>query len=624
MKKCFINFVLIIFLCQVFYGCNEKYHETIHVYEVKEIELTAVNKYENPYKEVECWAELTGPGFKKKIFGFWNGENNFVFRLVATSPGTWSWKSFSNVSDDGLNGKEGAFEALKWAEDEISQNPNRNGFLKETANARALEYADGTPFFILGDTWWAASTWRFPLKGVTPKDNYIPSEGIGFEEAVHYRKKQAYNTIAMIAAYPNWKVDNYPARFVNADSVGVRQAWKKNGKNTAKDMHDEAGNMPFSKWNKSDVIADFDRINPEYFKSLDKKIKYLNDQGFVTFLETVRRDHGPSWKKYFNWPESFSRYVQYIIARYGAYNIIFSGIHLDWIIKDFSLSADEFNEALTYHYKKYGGLPYEQPHTILIEGSTYKLFGHGNSAPWLTMHSVGNAPRNHGFYPFLEEIFSLNPPYPAANLEPYYPGWNNPSHNKIAGELPDPGSDRDNYFGRTQMYGSVLSGGLAGHIYGTGAYGGNTTGEPKNEGDRPYIWEGLKYTSGAQLQYLAKFILSEGKAYQNCSPKKELLKPFKTKDSKDNGLDGWSYMLLSNEKDLAFLYFENKAQVPVISGLIPNKSYTLIWFDPITGKWVDNYKSISSNDKGNIVIEIFVTGEIISKQDWCLKIKLEN
>ena len=83
-------------------------------------------------------------------------------------------------------------------------------------------------------------------------------------------------------------------------------------------------------------------------------------------------------------------------------------------------------------------------------------------------------------------------------------------------------------------------------------------------------------------------------------------------------------MLLSNEKDLAFLYFENKAQVPVISGLIPNKSYTLIWFDPITGKWVDNYKSISSNDKGNIVIEIFVTGEIISKQDWCLKIKLEN
>ena len=39
--------------------------------------------------------------------------------------------------------------------------------------------------------------------------------------------------------------------------------------------------------------------------------------------------------------------MQYLIARYGAYNLIFSGIHLDWIPKDFSLTADEFNEALT-------------------------------------------------------------------------------------------------------------------------------------------------------------------------------------------------------------------------------------------------------------------------------------
>jgi len=542
-------------------------------------------------------------------------------RVAAITPGIWNWKSYSNVDDNGLNGKEGSFNAVVWSEKEIQQNPNRRGYIRASSNGRALEYADGTPYFMLADTWWAASTWRFPLKGITPDDNYIPKEGISFEEAVHFRKKQGYNAIAMIAAFPNWKTDEFPAQFINEDSVGVRQAWEKNGANTAKDMHDELGNMPFMPWDKSPVIANFYRINPDYFKSLDKKIEYLNNHGFVVFLETVRRDHGPSWKRYFDWPESFARYVQYIVARYGTYNIIFSGIHLDWINKDFCLPPDVYNKALTYHYEKYGGMPYGQPHTILIDGSTYREFGHGADAPWLTMHAVGNVPRNHGFYPMLEELFALEPPYPAANLEPYYPGWYHYFHNTVAGELPLPDSDRDNYFGRAQMYGSVLSGGLAGHVYGTGAYCGNTTGEPKNEGDRPYIWEGLNYISGAQLPHLATFILSEGNAYQNCSPSRDLLMPNKAKGSKDDGLDGWSFMLLSNNKDLAFLYFENKAEIPLVKGLLPDKTYSLDWFDPIEGKWLNVDITSRTDSNGEIKIKNFPTGEQVSNRDWCLKIK---
>ncbi len=598
--------------------------ETLRLYEIKEVVLTAANSYENPYLEVDCWVEVEGPGFSKKIHGFWNGDSEFVYRIAATSPGGWSWTSHSNVNDEGLNGKSGTFDAVEWDGDEIAKNPNRRGFIKSSSNGRALEYADDTPFFMLGDTWWAASTWRYPLKGVIPDENYIPAEGISFEEAVHFRKRQGYNTIAMIAAFPNWKVDNYPPRYIDDNRIGVRQAWKKNGTNTAKDMHDEEGNIPFHRWDKSDVIADFDRLNPEYFKSLDKKIKYLSDKGFVTFLETVRRDHGPSWKHYFDWPGSFSRYVQYIIARYGAYNIIFSGIHLDWILETFSLTSDEFNEALTYHYEIYGSLPYEQPYTILIEGSTYREFGHGEEAPWLNMHAVGNAPRHHGFYPMLEEIFSLDPPYPAANLEPYYPGWNNSTHNNIAGETPEPDSDRDHYFARAQMYGSVLSGGLAGHMYGTGAYGGNTTGEPKNEGDYPYIWEALVCASGSQFPNLARFILSEGKAYQGCVPRRDLLKPHKAEGSRDDGLDGWSFMLLSGNRELAFLYFENKAEVPVVTGLVPDATYKLEWFDPITGEWLEKPISLNSCHEGMISTGSFPSGRKVSGRDWCLKLKLED
>ncbi|MGB3799434.1 MAG: DUF5060 domain-containing protein, partial [Lewinella sp.] len=42
-----------------------------HVWEMVEIELTATGEYANPYAEVTSWAELEGPGFSKRVYGFW-------------------------------------------------------------------------------------------------------------------------------------------------------------------------------------------------------------------------------------------------------------------------------------------------------------------------------------------------------------------------------------------------------------------------------------------------------------------------------------------------------------------------------------------------------------------------
>ena len=254
----------------------------------------------------------------------------------------------------------------------------------------------------------------------------MPASGISFEEAVAYRKRQGFNSISFIAAFPNWDADHHGATFANADGVYLRNAWEKFGYwaadarittsdgalTTAKDMADEQGNRPFEVLADRDGLADFDRLNPAYFRSLDRKMRHLADQGFVPFLETVRRDCAPSWKAYFDFNASYARYVQYLISRYGAFNLVFSGIHLDWIPKDYSLTADEFNAALTYHHKKYGPLPFGQPYTTLIDSSTYKAFGHGERCPWLTMHTVGNKPRNHAIYASLEEIFRLSPPLP--------------------------------------------------------------------------------------------------------------------------------------------------------------------------------------------------------------------
>ncbi|MCB9247297.1 MAG: DUF4038 domain-containing protein [Ignavibacteriales bacterium] len=269
-------------------------------------------------------------------------------------------------------------------------------------------------------------------------------------------------------------------------------------------------------------------------------------------LETVRRDVGPSWKAYFDFNETFSHFFQYLISRYGAYNIIFSGIHLDWIPKDFSLTAEEFNEALNYHLEKYGAMPFGQPVTSLISSSTYTVFGHNKDCPWLTMHSVGNKPRDHRVADSLEIIFNLVPPYPGINFEPYYTGWKH-EINSPNGEQPFPNSERDNYFSRAQMYGSVLSGGLSGHVHGTAAYDITTTGEP--EGARPHVWDAFRYNSANYMKHLNSFVLSEGEKFQDLLPSREDVIPNKAPDSPLDGLDGWAYMMRNSKKRFCIALF---------------------------------------------------------------------
>ncbi|MGD8787055.1 MAG: DUF4038 domain-containing protein, partial [Phycisphaerales bacterium] len=537
--------------------------------------------------------------------------------------GQWQWTSASNQPDDnGLNNHTGHFNAVDWTEEEKLQNPNRRGFVRPSPNGHALQYADSTPFFMVGDTWLAGTTWRLPFRGVAPAKNYVPGPGIGFEDAVAYRKSQGFNSVSMIACFPNWESDCNPATYADSSGLYLRNAWEKfdylveNGQMTSKNMRDEYGNRPFKMSPEHKGVADFDHIIPAYFQSLDKKMKYLSDEGFVPLLETVRRDNCPAWKAYFDFNESYARYVQYLISRYCAYNIFFSGIHLDWIPKEYSLTADEFNEALTYHLKKYGPLPFGQPHTTLINNSTYLQFGHNQSCPWLTMHSVGNKPRDHSVAAAIETLFKLEPPYPAINFEPYYTGWHH-EINMPNGERPAANSARDNYFSRAQMYGSVLSGGLSGHVHGTSAYDITATGEPA--GARPHFWDALKFKSGLYMQHLKTFILSEGSKYQQLQPGSGNIHPQKAPNSPPRGLDGWSYMMKTAESDLALLYFENKAVLPILSGFSPDTSYRFQWFNPRTGQWGPGIK-IRTDGKGKLKPPEFPNRQNPADIDWAAKI----
>ena len=593
-----------------------------HVWELQEIELRASKHYANPYVDVMLWVDLKGPGFSHRVYGFWDGGNVFRVRVVATAPGKWTWTSGSNqTADKGLNGKSGTFTAKEWTEEEKRQNPNRRGFLRATANGHALEYADGTPYFMLGDTWLGSATWRLPLTGEPAAANYEPGPGITFEQAIAWRKRQGFNSVSMIAVFPTWASDQYPATYADSKGVFLRNAWEEfgvlvGGKDpTAKAMHDERGYRPFEIIPNREGLADFDRIVPQYFQSLDRKMKYLDDQGFVPLLETVRRDVCPPWKAYFNFDESYSRFVQYMVARYGAYNFIFSKIHFDIYLKNLSLTADEFNQALNYHFRKFGPMPFGQPVTSLIDHSTYTTFGHGDKAPWITLHSTGNKPRDHEIYEAIETLFQLKPAYPALDLEPYYTGWLHPN-NVVAGEQPQPDSDRDNYFSRAQMYGCVLSGGLAGHVHGTAAYDVTNSSEPS--GWRPYFWQAMRYKSADYMQWLGKFVLSEGSRYRNLLLASDDLIPRKAEGSKENGLDGWAFLMRTREKDLGLLYFENKSQRARTTGWSPGVAYRFTWYNTRTGEWLEAL-TLAADAKGEVQLPPFPSGADTADNDWAAK-----
>jgi hypothetical protein len=603
-----------------------------HVWQMREITLHAAGRYANPYADVECWVELRGPGFAKRVYGFWDGGDVFRVRVVATAPGRWTWRSGSNQpADPGLNGKAGSFTAVAWTEAEKAANPNRRGFLRATPNGHALEYADGTPFFLVGDTWLGAATWRLPLTDAPATDwaaadsaspDSAPGPGVTFQDAVAFRRHQGFNSVSMIAALPTWANDQYPATYADSAGVFYRNAWEEfgvvvpGGKPTAKSMHDERGYRPFEILPERQGLPDYDRVVPEYFQSLDRKMRLLAAEGFVPILETVRRDVAPPWKAYFGFDQSYGRFIEYLVARYGAFSFIFSKIHFDIYLPRYSLTAAEFNEAITAHYRRFGPMPFGQPVTALIDHATDSTFGIGAAAPWITMHSTGNAPRDHGIYAAIERQFRLSPPLPTADLEPHYTGWVHPN-NDVNGERPAPNSERDNYFSRAQMYGCVLSGALAGHVHGTGAYDVTNASEPP--GPRPYFWQALGYPSAGYMRGLRDFVLSEGARYRDLTLASDALSPRRAPGSSPRGLDGWAYQMRTLQKDFGLLYFEHGAARAGSSGWTPGGRYRFTWYDPRAGAWREAV-DLTADAEGTLALPAFPDGASLASSDWAARI----
>jgi uncharacterized protein DUF4038/uncharacterized protein DUF5060 len=588
---------------------------TTHVWELQELELQAANAYENPYIDVDAWIDLVGPGFAKRIYGFWDGGSTFRVRFVATEPGHWTWSSGASADDPGLNGRSGELDAVAWSEAEKEENLCRRGFARPTANGHAFELADGTEFFYLADTWWATATSRYRWYN-DDKERPIGPE-MGFKDLVRYRKRQGFNGIAMITGFPTWADDGLPSTVVMDDDeqTTVRAAWQTDGSPAseshaplpAKEMRNEGGRpflFPGRVAGYEQIVPDFERINPDYFRQLDRKIGHLNANGMIPFIEVARRDTTPVWRKYYPWPESYARFIHYVFCRYHAYGVFLSPIHYDYAGN--ALPADEMNSPANLVVDRYGPLPYDNPVSANAAPSTLLNFGGPDKARWLTFHQIGNW-REHVHLWHLTEIFRSEPTVPGVNGEPYYPGFPD--------DRPAATSEEANLNFRAGMYGGFLSGGLAGYIYGAeGMWGGNV-----EAGSKYKIWDAVQFTSGNQIRHLRTFVMSQGSRYQDLVPDVELVIP--NKSGNPEGYRGWAYC--AHTPDLAWVlcYFEKDCPPATLRSLRPDASYYHEWFNPRTGVWQegDAVASLRTDAVGRVRVPKYP-----DDQDWALSLRIDE
>ncbi|QJD85007.1 DUF5060 domain-containing protein [Cohnella herbarum] len=121
-----------------------KYSKQVEQWDIFEIELQFSNLGGNPFRDI--WLQATfkiGDEFKR-VNGFYDGGTTWRIRFMPETTGNYRFQIHSNV--DRFNGLEGHF---------TSTMPSEGNHGPVQVNGVHFNYADGTPFFVMGTTAYA-------------------------------------------------------------------------------------------------------------------------------------------------------------------------------------------------------------------------------------------------------------------------------------------------------------------------------------------------------------------------------------------------------------------------------------------------------------------------------------
>lgn len=256
--------------------------QKVYVYDRCLLRLIAGHSYSNPFLDVELILELEGPGGEcLKVPGYWNGGGEWCIRWMPLAEGVWRWTTVCGCAEDGgLHGVTGECLAVSRTHAEAAAHPNAKGVIRVRPGERFFEYADGTKFYWLGDTLWAAHAARF-------------DEGTGLPLYAADRRSKGFTVVQIAAGHP-------------AGDEGEEDVAGYAPHSRAQYLN--AGGAPYSER--------YLKINPVYFAELDLRIEALHDAGFAICLMGMWGQELQAMGT-----ENAIRYWKYLVARYSSYQV---------------------------------------------------------------------------------------------------------------------------------------------------------------------------------------------------------------------------------------------------------------------------------------------------------------
>ncbi|MGI6269588.1 MAG: DUF4038 domain-containing protein [Candidatus Howiella sp.] len=500
----------------------------VEVWKRTDILLSSGKSYTNPYLDVQIDAVFThSDGTQIKLFGFWNGGNEWRIRFSPTKTGVWNYTVTCTDNDNkDLNNVSGRIVAV---ENTGKTELDRHGFIKISDNGRYFTYDDGTPFYWLGDTNWQAPNY------VSLTDCNYPGCSCKnqFKHEVDDRLDKGFTV--------------YQTYFDSAENDGGGQI--------------ETSAEP-GLWKEKFTLPDADTFN----NKIDKMFDYLADSGMVIAL-----GYGVHSQTFNGMSEqdmlAFSRYLT---ARYAAYPVA-------WI------TAQEINGEPQYNYWKKSaevvnaGDGYNHPqsaHMFTNESGASK-FNDLDSQPWHEWWAVqgghGGAIRNKDYYKLYWDNGTKT-----GNVKPFLETEANYEDISCGGFN---GYDAS----RISAWKANLSGSY-GFTYGaTGIWANNystagNTGWFGSFSFEPW-YMGLDKPGSFEMTYLKKFF-----EYADFST----LVPRFNDDYYSDFTDENKLVSSSDDGNTYVAYFYNGSlDTGELRGLSGTRSYSARWYNPLTGRFID-------------------------------------
>ncbi|WP_145047776.1 DUF5060 domain-containing protein [Paenibacillus xylanexedens] len=243
---------------------NAMLHEPVPQWARFELQLPGSTEG-NPYLDTDWTVIFRHDKTEQKVSGFYAGNGEYVVRFMPSDIGDWTYETFSNLPE--LNGLHGSFTCIPAA-------ASVHG-LVGTLDENRFAYADGTPFYPFGTT---AYAWIYQSEALRTATLNTLAEG-------------AFNKIRMCLFPKNYSF--------NAE---------------------EPAFFPFV--GSSEKGFDYTRFNPVYWEHVEYCIEALLELQIEADLILFHPYDKGRWGFDRMTADEDNRYLQYAIARLGAYRNI--------------------------------------------------------------------------------------------------------------------------------------------------------------------------------------------------------------------------------------------------------------------------------------------------------------